>query len=387
MEQINLIDVTLLLAAAQGMFLTIYLLHRHRRPLPNRFLIVLNFSYSVILIEMMLEELNFWDPFPWLIPVVLGIVFVMVPAHYYYALHLTRPGRKLQWRDLLHLLPFVLLELFQGVGMLRGQDPTEELFVPSHGGITVFNLILMGYALVYMILTLVRLERHRAASLAFLSNIERIQFRWLNNLTWLTIIILISFSLENLLLLRGIQLSDEFNLTSLLVALFVYALGYQILLHPDILVVPRAETLGANEQAISAEGPIDVLREDAPKYQKSGLSDERADAIRTALLQVMEQDEAFRNPDLTLIDLADRLEVSPHNLSEVINTRLGVHFFDYVNRYRIEQVKRDILDPGKQHLKMLAIAFEAGFRSKSSFNLLFKKHVGMTPSEYRKQNS
>ena len=390
MEQINLIDVTLLLSAAQGLFLTVYLLHRHRKPLPNRFLILLNLSYSIVLSEMVLEELNFWDAFPWLIPMVLGIVFIMVPAHYYYALHLTRPGRRLQAVDLLHLLPFVALELYQGFGMMRGHDPTEELFVPSHGGITAFNLILLTYALVYMVLTLIRLHRHRAASPAFLSNIERIQFRWLNNLTWLTIIILVAFSMENLLLLDGIELSQEFNLTSLLVAVFVYALGYQILLHPDILVVPRAETFGANEQTVAAQGeeqPRANDEDEAKKYQKSGLSEERAEAIRSSLLEVMEKEEAYRNPELTLIDLADHLDVSPHNLSEVINTRLGVNFFDIVNGYRIECVKADILDPEKKHLKMLALAFEAGFRSKSSFNLLFKKHVGMTPSDFRKQNS
>lgn len=390
MEQINLIDVLLLLAAAQGLFLTVYLLHRHRHSTANRFLILLIFSYSVILCQMVLEELSFWDPYPWLIPMVLGVIFIMVPAHYYYSLHLTRPARRIKKLDLLHLIPFLALELVQGIGMLSGHNSTEGLFEPSHGGITAFNIIIVSYALTYMIFTLIRLHRHRAASPDFLSNSERIQFRWLNNLTWLTMVILLSFMTENLLLLEGIQLSEEFNLTSLLIGVFVYAIGYQVLLHPDVLVIPQAEEEAVENQLETEKHDTDaedVAEDEVPRYQKSGLSEERAEAIRSALLKVMEHDQAYCNPDLTLMDLADQLDVSPHNLSEVINTRLGVNFFDFVNRYRIERVKHDILDPDHKHLKMLAIAFEAGFRSKSSFNLLFKKHVGMTPSEFRKQNS
>ncbi|MBD3166115.1 helix-turn-helix domain-containing protein [bacterium] len=101
----------------------------------------------------------------------------------------------------------------------------------------------------------------------------------------------------------------------------------------------------------------------------------------------MESDHLFTDSDLTLKQLADRLDVSPHNLSEVINTRMGQNFFDFVNGYRVGQVKRDLVDPEKQNLKMLAIAFDAGFRSKSSFNQTFKKHVGVPPSEYRQKHT
>ena len=60
-------------------------------------------------------------------------------------------------------------------------------------------------------------------------------------------------------------------------------------------------------------------------------------------------------------------------------------FFDFINEYRLDEVKQALTDPAKQHLKILAIAFDAGFNSKTSFNTIFKKHTGMTPSEYRQQ--
>ena len=106
---------------------------------------------------------------------------------------------------------------------------------------------------------------------------------------------------------------------------------------------------------------------------------------KTDLIRLMETDQPFTNPELTLTQLADCLDVSPHNLSEVINTRLNQNFFDFINHYRIQKIKTDMIDPTKQHLKLLSIAFDAGFNSKSSFNAIFKKSTHMTPSEYRRQ--
>ncbi len=73
--------------------------------------------------------------------------------------------------------------------------------------------------------------------------------------------------------------------------------------------------------------------------------------------------------------------------SEVINTQLKLKFFDYINQYRVEQVKKDLLDPQKQNLTFLSIGIDAGFNSKSSFNAIFKKHSGKTPSEFRKMET
>jgi len=79
------------------------------------------------------------------------------------------------------------------------------------------------------------------------------------------------------------------------------------------------------------------------------------------------------------------LSVSLHNLSEVINGHLNQNFFDFVNSYRVEKVKQDLEDPDKLHFTLLALAMDAGFNSKSSFNSIFKKHTGLAPSVYREQ--
>ena len=75
--------------------------------------------------------------------------------------------------------------------------------------------------------------------------------------------------------------------------------------------------------------------------------------------------------------------MSAHNLSQVINAKLGKNFYDFVNEYRVEEVKRRLRDPKYTNLKILAIGMDAGFNTKSTFNAFFKKHTGLTPSQYR----
>lgn len=123
------------------------------------------------------------------------------------------------------------------------------------------------------------------------------------------------------------------------------------------------------------------------KYERSGLSSEKARRIEKSLRSLMENEAPYADSSLTLTQLADKLDVSPHNLSEVINTRLNLNFFDFVNRYRLEKIKQDLTDPDKKNLKLLAIAFDAGFNSKTAFNTIFKKHTGLTPSEYRQRQN
>ncbi|HWA39961.1 MAG TPA: helix-turn-helix domain-containing protein, partial [Gemmatimonadales bacterium] len=75
--------------------------------------------------------------------------------------------------------------------------------------------------------------------------------------------------------------------------------------------------------------------------------------------------------------------MSPHNLSEVINTRGGKNFYDFVNTYRAEEAMRRLRDPKYANLTILAVAADSGFNSKSVFNAFFKEHTGQTPSQYR----
>jgi AraC-like DNA-binding protein len=97
----------------------------------------------------------------------------------------------------------------------------------------------------------------------------------------------------------------------------------------------------------------------------------------------MQEQQVFKENELRLSDLAAYLNVSYHQLSQVINEHYGVNFFELINKYRIEYVKKLMAEPKYGHYTIMQIAYEAGFNNKASFNRYFKKAIGMTPSAYR----
>lgn len=127
-----------------------------------------------------------------------------------------------------------------------------------------------------------------------------------------------------------------------------------------------------------------AVREDiAPKekYKTTTLSIETADYILKRLKKVMEEDQLFLSPSLKLKEVADKLGTSTHHLSRVINERLALSFPDYVNYCRIEKAQQLLLSD--HTITIEAIAFQSGFRNKTSFNNAFRKFTQQTPSQFR----
>ncbi len=104
---------------------------------------------------------------------------------------------------------------------------------------------------------------------------------------------------------------------------------------------------------------------------------------RAKLTQYMEEQKAYLQTDFTLKQLARGIDKSIHDTSEIINSGLGVNFNEFVNQYRVEEVKTRLLNPDNDHLSILAIAMDSGFNSKASFNRIFKQMTGQSPSEFK----
>lgn len=104
-----------------------------------------------------------------------------------------------------------------------------------------------------------------------------------------------------------------------------------------------------------------------------------------ALERLMAEERPYLDTDLTLATLAEQLGMTDKVLSYVLNEGLGVSYVDYVNGLRVEEAKRQLADPTTAHLTVLGIGLNAGFSSKATFNRVFKRSTGTTPSEYRKQ--
>ena len=179
----------------------------------------------------------------------------------------------------------------------------------------------------------------------------------------------------------GSRLRDEH--VSLAIALLVYAIGYLGLRQPEVFRYETAEFRVPEQTATlilsqPSQEPINT-----PRYERSGLGDEEAAQLGEALLAIMSAENPWKDSELTLADLATRLDSTPHKLSEVLNSEIGQTFYDFVNGYRVREVQRRIRAGEAKTLKMLALALDAGFASKSTFNQAFKKHTSQTPSDFR----
>ena len=140
------------------------------------------------------------------------------------------------------------------------------------------------------------------------------------------------------------------------------------------------------EEVVKVKEEVILESEDqeTKKYQRSGLKQKDVSQYIKLLEDHMEKSKPFLERELTIFDLSDQLHMPRHFLSEVINEHMGKNFYNLINDYRVEEVKRRLDDPTFKHLTILAIAFDSGFNAKSSFNTIFKEKTGMTPSDYLK---
>lgn len=128
-----------------------------------------------------------------------------------------------------------------------------------------------------------------------------------------------------------------------------------------------------------------VIRE-RKKYEKSRIPPEHAQQYFDKLVRYMGTERPYLEPDINLPTLAKRLMIPDHYLSQIINARLKQNFFDFINSHRIDEAKKKILNPEYSRVSFLQIAFDVGFNSKSAFNRAFKKHTGMTPSQFKRNS-
>lgn len=388
----NIVNIILLLAAAQGLFLTALIFHKHKSLYANSFLGSLTLVYSVLLLHLLFGDLGYSEIYPHFTLLFMGIGFLIPPLHYLYAKFLVQEVKRFRKTYWLHFLSFLLYEAFRVSQFFQPREKFLAVFRSATSTELSFDTMLFNWALllvgfIYMFLTIRILKRYSCYIKDMFSSIDKIKLDWLRNVTYMAIIVLTVFLLENILLISGTHLSEKFSLSSILTAVYVYALGYLGLLKSEIFNTPEIANSISHLEELSDKHRMGNREENygLQKYKKSGLSPQKAQEYLHRLLNLMEKQQPYIESDLTLRKLADMLSISTHNLSEIINMRQGQNFYDFINQYRVEKVKKDLADPNKKHLTILAIAFDAGFSSKSSFNLIFKKYTQLKPSEYRKQ--
>ncbi len=398
------------LGAVQGLFLAAILISRDRYDVPARILAFMMMAFSLDLAVAVYHASGLDEKFPALIGIDYPVAFLYGPLIFLYAYSLTRqpsgdPGR--YWY--LHFVPFVIATIIvmpfllqSGVvklGYINGSDTTALHAETWDWIFRTGNHIKLTMAVIYVGLTLVVISRHRKRVRENYSYVEWVNLTWLRNLLMGIIIlavltiVLYGFSLAGNSPALGPDRTSHLDEYTLLgVSIFIYAIGFMGLRLPNVLggsidarlqqSMPEADPGALRESRKKIE-----LTEEKARYSKSGMSDHAAQQHYARLLRIMSEEHPYRQSNLTLTDLSAMMDLSPHNLTEVINTRAGKNFYDFVNEYRVEEVKSRLVNPAYGHLTILAIGLESGFNSKSSFNSVFKKYTGMTPSQYKEKHA
>ena len=403
------LHIIALLGAIQGVFLAGALAAKRSNQTANRLLAVTMLAFSIGLASVVYYAAGLEQEFPHFFGASHPMPFLYGPLIYLYAVTAADRNRRLTWRDALHLVPFLAtvvtglpIYLMSGADKIALYHRLQSGDVPPLIAIATPLKLVSG--VIYATITLIFLRRHRERVKDSYSSVERVNLRWL---MWLGTAAAGIWALAvavNVLESAGVaraERGDDF--IALAMAVLVYCIGYMGLRQPEVFRYETAEhrvpaELRAVERPAPAAEPVEpeptkplppprlhmVDREPVvPRYERSGLTDREAARLAETLLTVMDRDRPWRDSDLTLADLADRLSTTPHKLSEVLNSQVGQTFYDFVNGYRVREVQRRIAAGDARRVTMLALALDAGFASKSTFNVVFKKHTSQTPSDYR----
>ncbi len=176
---------------------------------------------------------------------------------------------------------------------------------------------------------------------------------------------------------------QEFRYAFLALSIFIYWLTYSALISPAAFSVIRGNIAPDN----STDFTIPTLSVYRPneKYANSTLGVEEAAAISARLYDLMQREKLYLQQHYSINQLADALQCSRHHLSQVLNDKLRLSYNDYMNSLRINEACRLLHEPQYHQYKISSIAYDSGFNSLSTFNEVFKKFTGKTPSDYRKE--
>jgi len=288
------------------------------------------------------------------------------PFIFFYVLKITRPEYKFRSNDLLHFSPLLLeltaqaLEVMDSIktGAAIDETPTFHLLNP------ILQLLMFISVSTYLYASYRLIERFYQGMKFNGGDRYRYELRWLQNL-------LIVFGLLWLLWIP-------------FTAVNYFYYHYQLSIHA---YYPLYLLLAVISIWISA---VAFLRQDAgmlvapPPFLKPALPVEMKQ-MGIWLKKTVQANLYYQDPELSLSSLAEKLGMTTHELSRIINTALKKSFNDFINEYRVQAATRKMQDPAYDHLTLLGIAFESGFNSQSTFSRIFKQMTGKSPLEYKNE--
>lgn len=342
----------------------------------DTFLIVFLFGSTLGSAYSILEQADWMQHSYWML-LGRGLNLVYAPLFFLYIYTLTR-HRVPRWLYVVLFAPFVayvLHFLYYYVFVFKENQIEIRnglLYVNNlvSGSWLFFSILMLVIEPVYLIWLFKVLNNYRNRILSAVSNIDKVHLNWVRVLFYLRVAIVVLVVPTGVLAIGPAKISMEVFQIALEAAslVFFFVLGYY----------------GFNQTTVFTSQLVTQDVKDTVSYERSGLSAKQSEQYHQQLLSVMKEKKPYLNGELSARELADLVGISTNHLSEVLNQVQQQNFFDFVNSFRVDEVKSRIKDPGYTHLTLLGIALESGFNSKTSFNTVFKKFTGQTPSQYIK---
>lgn len=370
--KIGFLEIILLFSIFQLLIFTSFLLTKKPHKISNVFL-------SIFLLAQALGEFNsltfyqakfFFTSIPHSLLIGLPFCLVWGPSFYLYVKSLANKELKFKWNYLLHFIPF-FIEVVLLISFFYFNDAESKRTILSasssflHNHFVVFSYFVMVQIFIYNIFSLYILNNFRKSLKENYSSIEKINYSWLN-------FFIIGYTIAHILSIT-IQISasnTEYNSVLRVILFLVFFVFFNIIFFK-----------GWQQPEIFSHIEENV------KYKSSRLNKQEAEEWKKKLIEIMDSRKPYLNPGLMLNQLADELEVSPRFLSQIINEHFNQNFYDYINKMRIEESKKMLVDSSSSKKTVLEILYDVGFNSKTAFNVAFKKATGLTPTEYRKRFS
>lgn len=368
--------VIILFGAAQGLFHSVSLLVRSGNRAANKWLALLLLAISLHLAEYAADITGLAFRYPDLIATTYPLLFCVGPLYYIYCGSLLNRSFKSRLALLLHFIPALLvLGLMMPFYMMPAQSKTDLMSGLEQNGVVKIPKEQLVFMAAHVVQTVAYVfaarnligRREKAfkdlSSDAFAAK----KLGWLNAFSLYFSVYLLLY-LVVVVLLSFIHLYHfELDYVLLITASFsMYAVGYSAISNPEIF------------KAFPEPAEVAPVRNPG--------NPDRFPGLKENLLRHMDAHKPYLKCDLRIQELAEALSVPYYQLSQLINDEFLVNFYDFVNKYRVEEAKTRLAEDTNNY-KILAIAYETGFNSKATFNRVFRKFTGLTPSEFREQCS
>lgn len=383
--ELEFIDVVSILYSFGAIILIVFLLgSTSKRPLSNGLLAVYLF-FTILDNSARFLSIYVYPSYPALGMVISETILLVGPLLYLFFKSSIYLDFKISKKSLLHLLPFlvILISLVPGyfVPIITN---TEADWVKLFYGTNLYKITYVSIHIqlfVYYFFIFRMLFKYRQIVLENYSSQKLDNYRWLLQLISVYSVELIVATMKNII---GFNLAVEIyilaqNIVVILALLIIFWLIIKALLNPSLF-----SGVYTDIQLVSS-----MLNKNTQSEKSSIINDlENENKQLISKLKVhMKENEPYLDSNLSMYDLAKQLNVPARELSLLINHTLNKHFFDFINEYRIKKAMDLIQNTNDKKLTILEILYQVGFNSKSSFNTAFKKHTGITPTEFKKNAS